>query len=253
MKLMGRKDAKTQRTRRPAWDSLRVFAPLRLIPVLALLAHGTLFAQDNPLRTPERPFLGMAANHIVFKGDSSTWEGYHQKLDHLVFDGTGQVNIVHIGGSHVQADMWSMELRHRMQTMVPGVRAGRGFIFPYNMAKSNNPWWYNPEYTGEWTGLRNVVRADSSTLGIAGISTTTRDTLTTLKISFRGEVYPGYTFDGAKVLHRMDSSYAVYAWCEDSTVNISREVNKEGRFTQFNFDRPLDTLRLRFVRRDTNQ
>ena len=253
MKLMGRKDAKTQRTRRPAWDSLRVFAPLRLIPVLALLAHGTLFAQDNPLRTPERPFLGMVANHIVFKGDSSTWEGYHQKLDRLVFDGTGQVNIVHIGGSHVQADMWSMELRHRMQTMVPGVRAGRGFVFPYNMAKSNNPWWYNPEYTGIWTGLRNVVRADSSTLGIAGISTTTRDTLTTLKISFRGEVYPGYTFDGAKVLHRMDSSYAVYAWCEDSTVNISREVNKEGRFTQFNFDRPLDTLRLRVVRTDTNQ
>jgi lysophospholipase L1-like esterase len=219
----------------------------------AWLAFGNTLAQDNPLRTPDRPFLGTAANHIVLKGDSSSWEGYHQKLDQLVFDGTGQVNIVHIGGSHVQADMWSMELRHRMQTMVPGVRAGRGLLFPYNMAKSNNPWWYNPEYTGTWTGLRNVVRADTSTLGIAGIQVTTRDTLSTLKISFRGEAYPGYTFDRVKVLHRMDSNYAVYAWCEDSTVNITKSVNQEGRFSEFTFDRPLDTLRLRFVRTDTNQ
>jgi hypothetical protein len=40
--------------------------------------------------------------------------------------------------------MWSMELRSRLQNVVPGVRGGRGFIFPYNMAKTNNPYWYNP-------------------------------------------------------------------------------------------------------------
>lgn len=253
MKKKSRKGAKARRTQRPVLGSHGAFAPLRLTLVLALLAHGVLFAQDNPLRTSEQPFLGTAANHIIFKGDSSAWEGYHSKLDRLVFDGSGQLNIVHIGGSHVQADMWSMELRQRMQTMVPGVRAGRGFIFPYNMARSNNPWWYNPQYTGDWTGLRNVVRTDSSTLGIAGISATTHDTLTELKVSFRGEVYPGYTFDAVKVLHRMDSSYAVTAWCEDSSVHINKQVNIEGGYTEFGFDRPLDTLRLRFERTDTNQ
>lgn len=225
----------------------------KVFAIGALFAIAAVHAQDNPLRTSEQPFLGIAANHIVLKGDSSAWEAYHAKLDKLVFDGTGQVNIVHVGGSHVQADMWSMELRHRLQTMVPGVRAGRGFIFPYNMAKSNNPWWYNPEFTGDWTGLRNVVRTDSSTLGIAGISATTRDTLTALKVSFRGEVYPGYTFDRVKVLHRMDSSYEVLAWDIDPTVRITRTVNVDGRYTEFAFDRQMDTLRLTFTRTDTNQ
>ncbi len=222
-----------------------------LLPFLLMALHGT--AQENPLRTPEQPFLGMAANHIVFKGDSSSWERYHRKLDELVFHGKGQLNLVHVGGSHVQADMWSMELRHRMQTMVPGVRAGRGFIFPYNMAKSNNPWWYNPEYTGTWTGLRNVVRTDSSTLGIAGIAATTRDTLTTLKVSFRGEVYPGYTFDRVKVLHRMDSSYDVTAFDTDGSIAITRIVHREAGYTEFLFDRQMDTLRLRFQRTDSTQ
>lgn len=227
---------------------------MRRIPIACLLLTALpLHAQDNPLRTPERPFLGMASNHIVFRGDSSAWEGYHRKLDKLVFDGTGQVNVVHIGGSHVQADMWSMELRHRMQHMVPGVRAGRGFIFPYNMAKSNNPWWYVPVYTGNWTGLRNVVRTDTSTLGIGGISVTTRDTLTTLKIGFRGDVYPGYTFDRVKVLHRMDSSFEVRAFDADSTVRITGRVDVEAGCTEFRFSRQMDTLRLRFERTDTTQ
>ncbi len=234
---------------------------LRTHSIIVAIVSLTSYAQvlprapgsADPLQVPEHSFLGMAANHIVFKGDSSAWEAYHAKLDQLVFDGTGQVNIVHIGGSHVQADMWSMELRHRMQTMAPGVRAGRGFIFPYNMAKSNNPWWYNPVYTGTWTGLRNVVKSDSSALGIGGISTTTRDTLTTLKISFRGDVYPGYTFDRVRVLHRIDSSFDVNAFDIDPTVRITKAMNATGGYTEFSFDRQMDTLHLRFERMDTDQ
>ncbi|MBL0128067.1 MAG: hypothetical protein IPP83_11560 [Flavobacteriales bacterium] len=220
---------------------------------LLLVVSFCSSAQDNPLRAPDLPFIGSAANHIVHKGDSSAWEGYERKLDELVFEGKGQVNIVHIGGSHVQADMWSMELRHRLQTMVPGVRAGRGFIFPYNMAKTNNPWWYNPEFTGQWTGLRNVVRADTSTLGIAGISATTTDTLTTLKIGFRGDAFPGYTFDRVRVLHRMDSSFEVTASDPDSTLKITRRVDIAGGYTEFVFGRQLDTLHLRFQRTDPAQ
>ena len=212
--------------------------------VSGLMAH----AQDNPLRVPEKPFIGYAANRIDFQGDSSAWERYHARLDRLVFDGTGQVNIVHIGGSHIQADMWSMEMRHRMQTMVPGIRAGRGFIFPYNMVKSNNPYWYDPEYTGKWTGVRNVTRNDSTVLGISGVTATTRDTLTNLKVSFRGDAYPGYTFDRIKVLHRMDSSYAVDAWAPDSSLRITKKAFPAAGYTEFMFDRQVDTLRLRFQR-----
>lgn len=217
------------------------------------LASSTVFAQGDPFVIPEVSFIDPNANKLAFRGDSSAWMRYWSKLDRLVNEGQGQVNIVQIGGSHVQADMWSMEMRQRMQTMVPGIRAGRGFIFPYNMLKSNNPYWYNPEYTGSWTGVRNVVRADSSALGIGGASVTTRDSLTTLKVSFRGEVYPGYTFNRVKVLHRMDSSFVVEASSSDASLRIDRKVNERGGYTEFSYTGYTDTLQLRFVKTDSLQ
>jgi len=123
-------------------------------------------AQENPVRLPALNMVHPASNGLQFPGGHAAWDRYHAKLDELLLEGQGQVHIAHFGGSHVQADMWSMELRHRFQSAAPGVRAGRGFIFPFNLAKSNNPWWYVPEATGRWTGLRNVVRTDSSALGM---------------------------------------------------------------------------------------
>ncbi|MEO8590832.1 MAG: GDSL-type esterase/lipase family protein [Flavobacteriales bacterium] len=226
-----------------------------IIPVAIALTLGVsrVRAQENPLTTPEVSFVNKASNKIVFRGDSSAWERYFTKLDRVVNEGVGQVNVVQIGGSHIQADMWSMEMRQRMQTMVPGIRAGRGFIFPYNMFKSNNPYWYNPEYTGRWTGVRNVLRTDSSALGIGGASVTTHDSITTLKVSFRGDVYPGYEFNRVKVLHRMDSSFAVDAWSTDGTMVITKSTNEQGGYTEFSYNHYTDTLYLRFQRTDSMQ
>ncbi|MBK9175459.1 MAG: hypothetical protein IPM46_03805 [Flavobacteriales bacterium] len=221
--------------------------------LFTLLVAAHAIGQSNPFSADTKPFMNPAVSRIVFKGDSTAWERYHAKLDQLVFEGDGQIHVAHIGGSHVQADMWSMELRHRMQNMVPGARAGRGFIFPYTMAKSNNPWWYNPEFTGKWTAVRNVMRTDSSALGVAGISVTTHDSLAHLKVSFRGDVYPGYTFDKVRVLHRMDSSYQVFAWSADTTVRIARRVDERAGFTEFTYDRQRDTLQLRIERTDSTQ
>ncbi len=231
---------------------------------LAAIMHGTslivgalltlpAFAQPDPLRVSAPPFVEHDANHIIHRGDSNGFAAWHEKLDKLLLEGAGQMNVVHIGGSHIQADMWSMQVRHRLQQVVPGVRAGRGFIFPFTMAKTNNSHWYLPEYTGNWTAVRNVTKADTSMLGLSGISVTTRDTLTELKVSFRGDVYPGYEFNRIRVLHGRDSSFAVEAWSRDSTVYIDRSVNAKDGITTFQYDRYMDTLRLRFRRRDVLQ
>jgi lysophospholipase L1-like esterase len=210
-------------------------------------------AQPDPLRTAELPFLDKSANHIVHRGDSSGFATWHAKLDRLLLEGEGQLNVVHIGGSHIQADMWSMQVRHRMQHVVPGVRAGRGFIFPFTMAKTNNPWSYEVKHTGNWTAVRNVTRTDTSTLGLSGISVTTRDTLTNLTVSFRGDHYPGYPFNRIKVLHNRDSSFAVEAWSRDSTVIIDHSRDAAQGITTIQYSRYMDTLRLRFRRADTLQ
>lgn len=221
--------------------------------ISVMLLSSIAIGQANPFAVHALPFMNPAAGHIVFKGDSSAWSTWHAALDRAVFEGEGQVSVVHVGGSHVQADQWTMQLRHRFQSMSPGLRAAKGFIFPYNMAKSNNPWWYRPEHTGKWTTLRNVHAPENSALGMAGISATTTDTLTELKVGFREDIHPGYTFDRVRVLHRMDSSYQVLALSTDSTLRIERRVDELRGFTEFTYDRHCDTLRLRIQRTDSAQ
>jgi lysophospholipase L1-like esterase len=223
----------------------------------ALLLAGALTgaaanAQDLPA-LKELPFIGHAANKIELLGDSAAWNHLHDRMDRLLFQGQGQVNVVHIGGSHVQADMWSMQMRHRMQSMAPGIRAGRGFLFPFTLARSNNPYWYEPVHTGTWSAVRNVNRADSTLLGLAGISATTRDSSATLRISFRGEVYAGYTFDRVELFHKVDSCMAITVKGANGLQPVSVSLDSLTQRSIYRFDRPTDTLHVRVVRTDSTQ
>jgi lysophospholipase L1-like esterase len=217
-----------------------------------LLFHTQVVAQDlGALK--ELPFIGHAANRIELLGDSIAWNHLHDRMDRLLFEGQGQMNVVHIGGSHVQADMWSMQLRHRLQNMAPGIRAGRGFLFPFTLIDSNNPYWYEPIHTGSWSGVRNVNRADSSLLGLAGISATTRDSVATLQISFRGEVYAGYTFDRVELFHNLDSCMAITVNGAQGLHPLTFSVDRATQRSIYQFDRPTDTLHVRVVRTDSAQ
>lgn len=164
---------------------------------------GLAWGQSDPdiYRVDQFPFVRYEANELQFPGDRSDFEGLFRKVDRLLFEGEGQIQVVHVGGSHIQADMWSDRMRQRLQTFYPGNRGSRGLLFPFRMARTNNPYNYKAEWTGNWEGCRCVQTRQSCELGLTGISVTTRDTLTTLRIYFRGEDYPQYAFNRIKVLH----------------------------------------------------
>lgn len=236
------------------WNETRMITGLRYLAfALAALFACAVMAQSpsDPLIVPENDLVDLSHNTIRLPGGTTTWDGFNDKLDRLFFDGEGQVNIVQIGGSHIQADMWTAALRQRLQSVAPGTRAGRGFIFPYNMAGSNNPYWYEPVYTGKWIMHKNTVRTDTSRLGLAGYTVTTRDSVASLRVSFRGEQYPGYPFTRATVLHGSDSSYVVSATCHDTDVAITYATDVMQGRTVFEFSQPIDTLDLRIEQTDT--
>jgi lysophospholipase L1-like esterase len=79
-------------------------------------------------------------------------------------------------------------------------------VFPFNIAHTNNPYNYHTEYTGTWESCKAVQRNRTCTLGLTGISATTRDSLCRIKVYFRGAGYPQYEFDRVRVFHDTDSS-----------------------------------------------
>ncbi len=127
-------------------------------------------------------------------------------MNKLVSKGEGQINIVHIGDSHIQADYFSGRIRERLQTFFLGGKGSRGFIFPFKLIHSNNAFNFAVNSTGTWTGCRNIERNKSCTLGLAGASATTTDSISSFSIRLRKQDYPLYDFNRIKVFHNMDST-----------------------------------------------
>lgn len=126
-------------------------------------------------------------NALHFPGGDSAFQSVWRKMDTLIFKGEGNVNWVHIGGSHVQAGLLTDVIRYRLQAIAPGLDGERGFFFPYRAARTNNPFSYKVITTGEWTGQRCSVPSHEGPWGVSGIRGWTHDTSATVRVYGRDD------------------------------------------------------------------
>lgn len=209
----------------------------------------SIFGQQYPHDVPNHDFIAYNYNYIEFFKDSSNFQDFYAKFDTLLFYGKGKLNVVHIGGSHIQADMWSDRVRQRLYNFIPNNNGGRGLLFPYRLAKTNNPYYYKIEYTGEWKGYRNSVLSHDSEFGVTGITAKTSDSISTVKLSFRGENYPDYDFNTVKILHNQKSE----SFCIEllSDTNAIRITNDSIGYTAFRLSSYQKTLTFSITKLDT--
>ena len=118
-------------------NSRRLFLPL-----LALLLPAALAGQEMP--ECARPDL----SRLTFPGARTAQDGFYAKLDSLTATGQGNVNIWHIGGSHVQAATFSNRIRDNIDSL--SVQGDRGFLFPMKLANTNSDNSYRISATGTW-------------------------------------------------------------------------------------------------------
>lgn len=116
------------------------------------------------------------SNFIRFPGGTSAEiDRLVARLDSVLLFEKGRVNIVHIGGSHVQADIYTNIIRTNIDSLNRNLRPPRGFIFPFSVAKTNNPWNYRVRHGGQWSSARNALRQFYPPLGVGGIAAYTSD------------------------------------------------------------------------------
>jgi len=103
-----------------------------------------------------------------------------------------RVHILHIGDSHVQADIFTHETRTLLGSTFG--HAGRGMIFPYTTARTHTAADYRSRHTGKWYYARNVERLPELPLGVTGITSRTYDPQSAFKLTFiEGAIYPEFT------------------------------------------------------------
>ncbi len=208
-----------------------------------------------PYHFPKYPFIQYDSNKVYYAADSAKWEQFFTKLDSVYFFGKGQVNIWKVGGSHIQADIWSSRLRRNFQTLMPGCDAGRGLIFPMKIAKTNNPYSFDVKYTGEWDKCKNVEKNKNCTLGLTGMQVFTSDTNASFTIYFRTREYEylNYPFNHVKLFYNIDTtSFDVEITNVPANV-YSVRINPELGYQEFIFNRYIDTVSFKLVKHDSCQ
>ena len=123
----------------------------------------------------EYPFLDTSKSHLQYYGDSNALQGFFTKLDQVIFQKKGKVNIVHMGGSHVQGGTLSHTLRKNLAQLAPNLNVERGFFFPHSLANTNMPGNIQIEKKGTWEGCRNSILRNDCPWGFSGIDAITVD------------------------------------------------------------------------------
>ena len=143
--------------------------------LLILLLPATLCGQSLRKEVPEYDFARFDKNRIEFPGDSLGFERLYLKMDSVLFQGRGNLRIMHIGGSHVQAGTLTKRLRNNLLSLRPALDGGRGLVFPFSAARTNNPSSFTTSYEGSWKVTKNVQREPDRRLGLTGIALSASD------------------------------------------------------------------------------
>ncbi len=173
----------------------------KLVLTLLLLAVPVLFFGTR--RLPRYPFIHAEKNVLQFPGgESEDFRLFLRKLDTLVLTGKGDVRVLHVGGSHVQAGTWTDRLRSNFLSLRYGMDGGRGLVFPFSAAGTNTPVSYSSSYTGNWE--KSSCLKPDCVLGLTGMAITANDTSARAVVDLLPrELHlhqPRYTFNRVDVL-----------------------------------------------------
>ena len=105
-----------------------------------------------------------------------------KKINELKKDTSNKkINIVHIGDSHVQGEVFTNTIRSFFHETYG--KAGSGILFPYNLAKTNGSNRHILTSKNTWTSQKITTKIGQLNAGILGYVIQTNDTIISLKYS----------------------------------------------------------------------
>jgi hypothetical protein len=208
----------------------------------------SLQAQDDPYDITNYAFVNYKVNQFEIY-DLVSYDVLFAKLTQIGLQGEGKVRIVHIGDSHLQADFFSGNFRRKLQTFFLGAVGGRGFIFPYKVAQTNNPLNYKVKSQGHWENCRNIEKNKRCKLGLSGIVVSTSEINATVSVSIDDPNLKGYDFDKLMVFHEFGNKKYVPR-IENS---ISTTPFPKKGYTLFEFETNISAVTLKLERTDSIQ
>lgn len=220
---------------------------------IILLSSRYVFSQTvDSLNYSKYKFIKTDLNKI--ENDSISLYPFYDKLYQLEQTKAGRINITHIGDSHIQADILSGTIRQKLQLKFGN--AGRGLVFPYRVAKSNEPTSYKTSTNTKWDAKRNVYYDKPLPIGISGFTIETNDSLAEINLAVKDQPGLSYMFTKFTLFHEKGVNNYDLTICDDANCErgVFKSSDKEANpyISQLRFENPIRQIILRNKCTDTS-
>ncbi len=149
--------------------------------------------EADDIDIPVPSFIRTASNRIIYNG--ADWSKLREAFQSSA---SSPVSIVHIGDSHIQADISTGTTRELLQYDFGN--AGRGIISPLKLSGTNQPTDYSFSSSGSWIPNKLMSSSWRQTVGFTGLSIrpTTSNGSFTVATSGRDDYNP---FSSVTIFH----------------------------------------------------
>lgn len=165
-----------------------------------------------------------------------------------------QINIVHIGDSHIQADYMTHLIRKNFQRHFGN--AGRGLVVPFRVAGTNEPVNLSTSSTVTWESRRCVSSTPQLPVGIGGITIRSNQPGADLYISMN-DTTADYSFRYVTLFYQNDEnsfSFTVRDTAGNDLAFISPDSNKlPVDYTRVELTHPVNALTLQTSQTNSRQ
>ena len=197
-----------------------------------ILAFEFVIAQDSmrvaSLQIPE--FVSLPLDTI---GNSSHLHSFFERL-YLLKKEKRQINIIHIGDSHIQADMLTNMVRMLLQKEFGN--AGRGLVFPGKIAHTNEPLNILSSSTSSWEAKRIVFTDNPLPIGIGAMTAKTSQDKATFSLRIKSNPSLDYSSSELNFFFKKDST-SFNLIIKDSTKSAIAYLGAYANDKQNNFSR----------------
>lgn len=191
------------------------------------------------------PYLNLSKNIITY--NNADWSTFYYKLSQSAYN---KISILHIGDSHLQADIATRKTRKMLQEQFG--YAGRGLICPFKLAKTNEPIDYNFKCYNQYsysslmkrpwqtamrmTGVAFSPKSENFKLSINTSSREGKDLFQTIRLHVQGDLYiDSVRADNNDIYYDIDESSPDHTdiTFDHSVSSVDLWLSSIGRLTVF--------------------
>lgn len=207
------------------------------------------FAKSNSEISEKKSLINLDCNQFAFFSEKSTnWFYLYTEIQKMITKKDRKLNFYHIGGSHIQADIYTHDFRTFLQSNWPGLDGERGLVFPFRLASTNNPSNYNFSSPNNWTGFRSVsARPEDLQYGLTGAAIKCADSLIVVNFKhMRSLVKP--PFNRLRIYHNTGEFFYDMNFGSQELFVTDTYHHADLGYSEIRFSDKMDSLDIQFIR-----